>query len=69
MDYVFMGGEKHTILNFSKTCPFIQSMGAKIVDRSISTREPSLRELLSMPSKLWDTEVKLFEWPDSIPIP
>ena len=69
MDYVFMGGEKHTILNFSKTCPFIQSMGAKIVDRNISTREPSLRELLSMPSKLWNTEVKLVEWPDSIPTP
>lgn len=69
MDYIFMGGEKHTILNFSKTCPFVQSMKNKIVNRSISTREPSLRELLSVPSKLWDSEVKLFEWPDSIPNP
>ena len=69
MDYIFMGGEKHTILNFSKTCPFIQSMENKIANRIIPTREPSLRELLSVPSKLWDSEVKLFQWPDSISDP
>jgi len=69
LDYIFMGGEKHTILNFSKTCPFIQSMEDKIANRIISTREPSLRELLSTPSKVWGSEVKLFQWPDSIPNP
>ena len=60
IDYIFFGGERHTLMNFLKKCPYLQRMESRILKRILPTAEPGLRELERMPHEIWKSQVAIY---------
>ena len=60
IDYIFFGGERHTLINFLKEWPYLQRMESSILKRILPTAEPGLRELERMPHEIWKSQVAIY---------
>ena len=57
LDYVLLGGERHTLGGFMKRCSYMKALAPKTVDRVLDVREPGLRTLQACIGAVWETRV------------
>ena len=57
LDYVLLGGERHTLGAFRKRCSYLDALAPKVVDRILDVREPGLRTLQACIETVWETRV------------
>ena len=67
MDYVFLGGERHTLTDFLKECDYLRRMKPLTLKRVLHVGEPKHRELERMPREIWKSHVCFFHWPEGFP--
>jgi len=67
IDHIFLGGERHTLTDFLKECPFLQRMESRVAKRILSVGEPRRRELENMPREIWKSQVTPFKLPEGFP--
>ena len=53
LEYVFLGGETHTLQAFLKQCQYLQRLGTPIVERILNVREPNQRALERLSREVW----------------
>jgi hypothetical protein len=57
LDYVLLGGERHTLGGFMKRCGYMDALAPRIVHRVLDVREPGLRTLRACIAAVWETRV------------
>jgi hypothetical protein len=57
LDYVFLGGDRLTLLSFLKRCEYLQALSAKTMGRVLSVAKPRYEALRNAPSQIWKTRV------------
>ncbi|MCE2405307.1 MAG: hypothetical protein J4F43_09150 [Dehalococcoidia bacterium] len=57
LDYVLLGGERHTLGAFVKRCGYMDALAPSTVDRVLDVREPGLRTLRACIATVWETRV------------
>ncbi len=67
LDHIFLGGERHTLTGFIKTCPLLQRLEPLIAGRILPIGEPRRRELDRMPREIWMSRVLTFKLPEEFP--
>lgn len=67
LDYILLGGERHTIANFLKECAYLRSMKTLTLKRVLAINEPKRSELERMPREIWKSSVCLFQYPEGFP--
>lgn len=67
LDYIFLGGEKHTLIKFLKHCPYLQKFRQCTMKRILSVNEPKLLELKRMPQEIWKSVVVTHSLPHPFP--
>jgi peptide subunit release factor 1 (eRF1) len=65
IDYVFYGGERHTLLSFRKQCPFLEKLENRTVPWLLNVREPGRATLEAAISQVWSSEV--IQWQENEP--
>jgi hypothetical protein len=68
LDYILLGGERHTLMDFLKECQFLRRTRSPILKRTLHMREPKLRELERTPQEMWKSQVAVFRWPQEFPL-
>jgi peptide chain release factor subunit 1 len=61
IDYLFLGGEKHTVNGFKKRCGFIEKFNGKIMSRLINVDEPNSEALKSLSNEIYKSRVRVFK--------
>jgi hypothetical protein len=69
LEKIFLGGERHTLTDFLKACPFLQRQDHLIAKRLLPIDKPRHRELETMPREIWKSQVHLHAWPQDLPLP
>jgi hypothetical protein len=67
MDHIFLGGERHTLTDFLKECPFLRRMESRIAKRILLVGEPRRRELENMSREIWKSRATPFKLPERFP--
>ena len=67
LDYVLLGGERHTLRDFLKECDYSRRMKPLTLKRTLPIGEPKHRELQRMPREIWKSPVCFFQWPEGFP--
>ena len=67
LDYVFLGGEKHTLIQFLKHCPHLRKFRQCTMERILSVKEPTFLELKRMPQEIWKSVIVTHSLPDPFP--
>ena len=67
IDFIFLGGERHTVGEFLKQCPYLQRLEPRIMGRMLPIGEPRLRELERMPGEIWKSVVVAHSLPQGFP--
>lgn len=57
LDYVFLGGDKLTLLSFLKRCEYLQGLSGKTLGRVLNVAKPRYEALRNAPSQIWKTRV------------
>lgn len=57
LDYVFLGGERLTLLAFRKRCPYLEKLADKIAPRILDVERPGHDALRQMPREIWKSRV------------
>ena len=60
IDFLFLGGARHTIGGFRAECEYLNRMSLKSLDRVLQVDRPSLKELRGLPRQLWMSKVQVF---------
>ncbi len=60
IDYVLMGGERHTLGGFTRRCDYIKRMAATRLQRTLQVDRPGLKALQNMPREIWKSRVTTF---------
>ncbi|MDP3061990.1 MAG: acVLRF1 family peptidyl-tRNA hydrolase [Chloroflexota bacterium] len=64
LDYLLLGGERHTLLAFRKRCPTVEEFTGRILlHRLPSVREPNQAALERLPRQVWQSAVLVLEYP------
>mgnify|MGYP001428063556 FL=1 len=61
IDYLFLGGEKHTVNGFKKRCGFIGKFDGKVMSRLINIDEPNSEALKSVGDEIYKSRVRVFK--------
>jgi hypothetical protein len=65
LDYVFLGGDRHTLAAFLKRCPYLQRLQDRTMKRLLPVARPGQSALESMPREILKSQVLFVEWPAS----
>ena len=65
LDYMLMGGERQTLLSFTKKCGYITRSGIEILPRRLDVNRPGKAALESIDREVWMSRVIQFELRDS----
>ena len=57
LDYVYYGGERHTLLSFRRQCDFLKQVEDRVYPSLLNVREPKQATLLSAVNQVWCSEV------------
>ena len=57
LDYVLLGGERHTLGGFMKRCDYMDALAPKVVGRVLNVREPGLQALRGCIGAAWETRL------------
>jgi peptide subunit release factor 1 (eRF1) len=57
LDYVVLGGERITLNNFRKVCPYLDRFQGKVLDRRLNIRDPKRDTLEEVGRLLWQSRV------------
>ncbi len=57
IEYLLMGGERHTLLAFTKRCGYIARSGIEVLPRRLDVDRPSRAALDAMPRQVWTSRV------------
>ncbi len=57
LDYLLLGGERHTLGGFIKRCGYVDALAPRTVDRVLDVREPGLKTLRDCIATVWETRV------------
>jgi len=57
LDYVFLGGDRLTLLAFLKRCEYLRGLSDKTMGRILSVAKPRYEALRNAPSQIWKTQV------------
>jgi hypothetical protein len=57
LDYVFLGGDRLTLLSFLKRCEYLQGLSGKTLGRVLNVAKPRYEALRNAPSQIWKTRV------------
>ena len=57
LDYVLLGGERHTLGAFRKRCDYMSELGTRVLERVLDVREPGQRVLEGCIDAVWQTRV------------
>ena len=57
IDYIFLGGERFTLLGFLKRCDYLQRLSHKTMGRTLNVREPRQEELVKVIGTIWESRV------------
>ena len=57
LDFLFLGGESHTLDGFLKRCPYLEGMASRIVGRTLNVREPNKAALDKLAPQIWESRV------------
>tara|TARA_B100001013_G_C24565113_1_gene424198 strand:- start:169 stop:948 length:780 start_codon:yes stop_codon:yes gene_type:complete len=57
INYLFMGGEKHTLQRFSKTCKYLSKLDTIKLDRVLKVERPSRKTLMQIHRQVWNSRV------------
>jgi hypothetical protein len=68
LEYVLLGGERQTLLEFKKQCRFIQRMEPRILGRVLPVNEPSHEALMRIPRELYRSQVWVRELPEGVEV-
>ena len=60
IDYVFMGGEKHTLNKFLKRCEYLGNMRSKILSRTLNVENPNRETLESVSEEIYKSKVTTY---------
>ena len=60
MDYVLLGGERHTIGAFVRRCRYVQDLGPKTLGRVLRVDRPGQDALSGIASEVWKSRVLVF---------
>ena len=60
IDYLLLGGERHTLQAFVKRCRLIRELAPKTLSRRLPVDRPGRRALESMPREVWRSRVLEF---------
>ena len=61
IDYLFLGGEKHTLNGFKKRCGFIEKFDGKVMSRLINVDEPNSEALKLLSGEIYKSRVRVFK--------
>ena len=64
IDHVFLGGERHVLNSFAKSCPLLRRIEPRIAKRLLAVKEPNLQELKKMIYEVWKSKIFVFGLPD-----
>ncbi len=57
LDFLFLGGESHTLDGFLKRCTYLEGMSSRIVGRTLNVREPNKAALDKLAPQIWESRV------------
>ena len=60
IEYLFYGGERHTVREFRRQCDFMSVLDERVSDRLLNVREPKQASLEAAIEEVWVSEV--IEW-------
>lgn len=61
VEYVLLGGERHTVNSFTKRCRFLQELSNKTLTRRLAVGQPNQKSLKSINREVWVAQVMTFE--------
>jgi len=62
LDYLLLGGERHTLLAFRKRCPLVEEFAGRILDHRLPpVREPNQAALTQLPRDVWTSTVLVLD--------
>jgi len=64
MEYIFLGGEKHTLNGFKKRCPGIANYEHKIMDRLLDVNIPNQKSLSIISRDVYSSNLSTYELTD-----
>ena len=57
LDYVLLGGERHTLRGLVDVCDYLQRLSPRILGRVLNVREPKLEALQRVSETVWESRV------------
>ena len=57
LDFLFLGGESHTLDGFLKRCPYLEGLSSCLVGRTLNVREPNKAALDKLAPQIWESRV------------
>ena len=57
IDYVLLGGERHTLNAFRKRCGYVREFGDALLERVLEVERPGLRALQDIAPQVWSSGV------------
>ncbi len=57
LDFLFLGGESHTLDGFLKRCPYLEGLSSRLVGRTLNVREPNKAALDKLAPQIWESRV------------
>jgi hypothetical protein len=61
LDYVFLGGDRHTLAAFLKRCPYLRRLEGRTMKRLLPVARPGLAALEAMPREIFKSQVLFVE--------
>ena len=59
-DYIFLGGEKHTLNQFKKRCEFLRNSQSKLLSRTLQVGDPNQSALERISSEIYKSRVTYY---------
>lgn len=60
IDYILMGGERHTLQGFTRRCTFLHRFGCVTLRRVLEVDQPGQKALEQIPYEVWKSRVLVF---------
>jgi hypothetical protein len=60
IDFLFYGGESHTVREFTRQCEFMKYLQKRVANRLLNIREPKQKTLLESINLVWSS--KVIQW-------
>ena len=61
IDYVLLGGERHTLAGFRKRCPYLVDLAPRTLSRLLQVDRPNQKALDGIANEVWKSQVVTFE--------